>query len=358
MRAAGDFACNVLNNFFPSATVGRGFLRCIAATVLVFVFGTVQASVPPSDKPIIVKVLALNFDPIIPQEGNRRLHEVCKWADSRKLAEGYIADVTEASRGFIRYKIVEWKDIDTFHTKIDGFTYTAEEYMEHHRTGKGWHDPDTADYTKTFKDYDVLRCVDRGEIDEVWFFGGPYFGYNESAMAGPRSFYINGAVYDKVRSKRPFAIMGFNYERGVAEMTHDLCHRTESTMARVYGGWKVEELTTNWARFAANYAQSGGVAAVGTCHWPPNAAGDYDYGNARFVESTADDWLNYPKLTGAKTRVNRESWGGPDYHRNYMKWWFTRLPHAPGVNADGRLNNWWRYVFAFDEYDEQGKPRK
>src|SRR5690242_16619590 len=71
-----------------------------------------MASAPapqPPEKPITVKVLVLNFDPLIPQEGNRRLHEVCKWADPHKLAEGYMADVKGASRGFIRYNVVEWK---------------------------------------------------------------------------------------------------------------------------------------------------------------------------------------------------------------------------------------------------------
>jgi len=137
---------------------------------------------------------------------------------------------------------------------------------------------------------------------------------------------------------------------GVAEMLHDLCHRTESTMARVYGGWKSEELTTNWARFAANFAQSHGVAACGTCHWPPNAERDYDYANPRFVDSSAEDWLRYPHLTGKTSKVNRETWGGPDYHRNYMRWWFSHLPKAAGVNADGRLNNWWEYVFNFEKF--------
>jgi hypothetical protein len=312
------------------------------------------------ERPIVVKVLVLNFDPIIPQEGNKRLTQVVGWNDPRKLADGYISDLREASGGLVRYTIREWVDIDTFHTKIDGFTYTPEQYMECHRTGKGWHRPDTADYVKTFKDYDVIRRVESGDIDEVWFMGGPYFGYSESAMAGKDAFYINGDVYgfDKVPCKKAFAIMGFNYERGVAEMLHDLCHRTESTMSRVYGGWKVEDLTTNWARFAANAEQSGGVAAVGTCHYPPNAQDGYDYANKRVVQSTADDWLNYPKLTGAKKPVSCESWGGPDYHRNYMKWWFARLPRAPGWNEDGRLNNWWRYVFEFNDYDDRGKPRK
>jgi hypothetical protein len=320
----------------------------------------------PAVQPIHVKVLVLDFDPRIPQENNERLSKVGGWNDPRTLADGYIKDVREASHGILQYDIVEWNEIDAFHQKVDGFTYTPEQYMANLRAGKGWHEPDTADYPGTFEKFNVIPRIDSGEIDEVWFFGAPYFGYNESAMAGPGAFYINGAVYDKVKSKRPFAIMGFNYERGVAEMVHDLCHRTESTMGRVYGGWKVDELTNNWARFAANALQSNGQASVGTCHYPPNAKQDYDYSNPRVVQSTADDWLNYPRLTGARTPVSSLSWklpyknrdGNPDYHRNYMSWWFQRLPHAAGTNADGRLNNWWEYIFHFNDYDESGKPRR
>jgi hypothetical protein len=304
-------------------------------------------------KPIEVKVLVLDFDPKIPQEGNKLLHAVCGWTDPHDLAKGYISDLEKSSRGFIKFRIVEWKDVDDFHIKIDGFKYTAENYMQARKENK-WHQPDTADYPKTFQDFGVIPRIEKGEIDEVWFFGAPYFGYNESAMAGKGAFYINGEVYDKVPCKRAFAIMGFNYERGVAEMLHDLCHRTESTMARVSGGWKAEELTSNWAKYAANDKQSG-TASCGTCHWPPNAEHDYDYGNKRLVQSDADDWLNYPKLTGAKKAVSCETWGGPDYHRNYMNWWFSHLPHRPGWNIDGRLNNWWVYVFDFNRYDDKGK---
>jgi hypothetical protein len=134
-------------------------------------------------------------------------------------------------------------------------------------------------------------------------------------------------------------------------------------MSRIYGGWKVEELTTNWAKFAANQKQSGS-AAVGTCHYPPNGEKDYDYANQRMVESTADDWLHYPDLTGRKRTFNCEEWSGPyknqsgqpDYHRNYLRWWFTHLPKAPGTNADVRLNNWWNYIFDFNAHDERGRP--
>lgn len=324
------------------------------------------------EKPIRVKVLVLEFNPIIPANvhapGDKTakplsVRELGGWNDCLTLAAGYMQDVCDASGGIVQYEIVEWIDTRSFHKKVDGFVYTPEEYVRCVRNQSKWHEPDGADYAATFEDYKIVPRVERGEIDEVWFFGAPYFGYWESAMAGQGAFYINGGVLGDVKCKRPFAIMGFNYERGVAEMLHDLCHRTESTMSRVYGGWEADKLTSNWARFAANYTQSNGVAAVGTCHWPPNAEKDYDYANPREVQSSADAWLNYPRLGDEKKPVTCETWREPyknsdgrsDYHRNYMRWWFTHLPKAPGVNDDGRVNNWWRYIFDYWRYDEQGK---
>ena len=105
-------------------------------------------------------------------------------------------------------------------------------------------------------------------------------------------------------------------------------------MTRILGGWQTDRLDHDWARFAANAHQPNGIAAAGTCHYPPNAVKDYDYDNKDFVESSADDWNNYPNLTGVKTQVNCETWGGPNYHRNFLKWWFARLPRSEGVHPE------------------------
>lgn len=307
-----------------------------------------------AEAPLTVHVLVLNYDPVVHQHGNQRLHEACRWNDPRRLAVEYAADVTKSSHGIVRYRLVEWRDLDEFPQKTDGFRYTVAGYLNCLRTGKGWHKPDGVDYPKLVLDNGVTALVDARRIDELWIFGGPYFGFWEAAMVGPEAFTINGGVYDNVPCKRRFAVMGFSYERGVAEMLHDLCHRIEATLSRVYGGWQVDELTTTWARFTANARQSHGEAAVGTCHYPPNARKDYDYANPREVLSSADDWLHYPRLTGAKTPVSGDTWGGPDYQRNYMNWWFAHLPHAPGTNpTDGKFNNWWKYVFGYNAGHEQ-----
>lgn len=333
----------------------------IALCVAILILAAIPAfAAPKTGKPFEVKVWVLNFDPIVDAKLKTRLHTECRWNDPRKLAEQYAADVKEASGGLVTYRIIGWDDVDEFPVKIDGFRYTVKSFLECHRNNKGWHQPDMTDYPKVISQFRLAERVMAGEFEEVWWFGAPYFGFAESAMAGRDAFGINGPAFDdpQVKSSRAFAIMGYNYERGPAEMIHNLCHRTEATMTRMYGGWQIDQLVNDWARFAANAHQSKGVAAVGTCHYPPNATSDYDYANKRFVESSGDDWLNYPELTGAKTRINCETWGGPDYQRNYLKWWFARLPRAVGTNpTDGRLYNWWEYLYHFNDYDRHGRPR-
>jgi hypothetical protein len=311
-------------------------LSCVGITVVSASWDLQKAwAEEKADKQCIeVKVLVLNFDPLVPKAsgGTQRLHEALMFYDPRKLAEQYVADLDKATAGSVRLKISDWRDLDQIPPKKDGFKYDIDTYLKLHRDGKGWHERDAVDYARVVAQNNVAELIENGAVDEVWLFGGPYFGYWESAMAGPRSFYINGGPLPDIKCKRPFVIMGFNYERGVAEMLHSLCHRIESTMARFSGGWQLDNLTTPWARFAANAKQSNGQAGCGSCHYPPNADNDYDYGNKRMVSSSADDWLNYPNLKGTKSDVNCETWGGPDYQRNYFIWWYTRFPKADGVN--------------------------
>lgn len=302
---------------------------------------------------IQVRVLVLNFDPKLP-DGSKTVREELGYNEPKVLADQYTADVDEISGGYIKYKVVEWRDVDAFPTKKDGFTYSDSDYLSAKKGEAKWHEPDAVDYPKLLTE----AKLDENAIDEVWLFGGPYFGYFESAMVGPRSFWINGEAFDKFPTKRPIAVMGFNYERGVAEMIHNLAHRTESTMARIYGEPNYRDLDTPWARFSASEKTASGFAGVGSCHWPPNAEKEYDYGNLRVVWSNADGWFNYPKVDRKPKPVSRENWGGPDFQRNYLKWWFARLPKLPQKTGDGRMQNWWKYVFQFDDYDASGKPVK
>lgn len=302
----------------------------------------------PELPPIEVRVLVLDIDPILPEKESQPISTAMGWKDARALATQYAAEVEQVSHGRVRYRIVAWQWVNEFPVKVDGFRYTTASWLQCWQQRDTCHQPDGTDYPRLLSKYGIVPRIDRGEIDELWIFGAPYLGFWESAMAGPGAWEINGGVYDSVPSAQRFAIMGFSYERGLAEMLHNLCHRTEATMTHRHGGWRADSLVNSWARFAANAFQSKGVAAVGSCHYPPNGVRDYDYAAERTVLSTADDYLDYPALDGSTKPVNRDTWGGPDYHLNYLRWWFTRLPHVTGTAADGTRNDWWGYVFGLN----------
>ncbi|MEM4407381.1 MAG: hypothetical protein QXI19_01415, partial [Candidatus Caldarchaeum sp.] len=113
--------------------------------------GYLSSGEPQREKPTVaalpvetqwdIKVLVLNFNPIIASQHGRRLHQVCNWNDPKELAQQYIQDVGIASNGYISFKIVEWKDISAFPPKKDGFSYTEESYLKCHATNQGWHQP-------------------------------------------------------------------------------------------------------------------------------------------------------------------------------------------------------------------------
>jgi len=188
---------------------------------------------------------------------------------------------------------------------------------------------------------------------------------------------------------RRFCVMGFNYERGVGEMLENLGHRAESIMEHVFTGtpeqvppgggasWAARlrrwlglgadetessgapavDLRSNlWKRFIRCDKTHPGAAQCGNVHFAPSSQRDYDWGNPRPVMSGADDWLNYPQLTGAMRLMHAGDWGGGDIRAHHV-WWMQRFPHAPGETPNGRPHNWWRAVAGLELADISAAPR-
>jgi len=298
------------------------------------------------------KILVLNYDPLVPGPDDNEvlLTKLKGWQDPRELTRAFQHEIRMMSGGYVDCEIAEWIDIDGYPQKPDGFVYNDATYINALNTGD-YHHPDIMDYDLIAKEHFFAKRVSSGEIDEVWVWGGPGFGYYESRMYGPGAYWCNSTGIEMPESKRLFVVMGFNYERGLAEMIHDMGHRLESVMSKVYendfGPWAAEELRSDWERFSCVDHYINGFGAVGNCHFPCNGQDHYDYANPQIVLSSAADWLDYPDLIGKRTLVSREMWEEPgkDYHLGYMRWLFSHLPRAPGTNHEGKLCNWWNYLY-------------
>jgi hypothetical protein len=128
----------------------------------------------------------------------------------------------------------------------------------------------------------------------------------------------------------------------------------------------------------------------GSSHFPPTSRrdtdgqyhGDYAYYDLKswqqYIDCYADDWLHFPATNSTSRKLNgydygafnrytegdlsyAESFGAsPELHpsffsntASYHQWWFFHLPHNPGV-TNGKLNNWWSYIYDFNRFN--GRP--
>ncbi len=299
-----------------------------------------EAAPQPAAEPVQRRVLLVVHNPPIASEGGRRLTEIFSWNDPDALIRQYIADLREASHGYLSYEVVERIEADWFPPKQDGFRYTGESYLRAWRT-KHMHQPDAIDYPAQVAAFDLLGRYDRHEIDEAWFIAFPFSGDAESTMVGRGAFWLNSPpVPHTGQASGRFAIMAFNYERGVGEMLENYGHRIEAIMSRVYE--RLGRGRNMWALFTLYDRVAPGRAQCGNAHFAPNSARDYDWGNPRPVRCYCDDWFTYPYLPGRARTVTSTEWGGGDIRRHHI-WWLQHIPHFQG-ERDGVLNNWWAYI--------------
>lgn len=326
--------------------------------------------------PKTVKVFQIIFNPIIESAGSLRLIDLTtpykrKWNNPSDLDNIYISDVLEVSRNLMKYQIVESQTLDEWPLLVNGYQYTDASYLDCLQNDKFCHgtlEADALNYISLLNRFDICGKIQRKEIDEVWLWGGPYFGFSESTMAGNDGFFINGYVPGLTCVDR-LVIMGYNYERDETLMLHNLGHRIEDTMGYYYGQEYVDghgdrnRPDTIWDKFTMRSGLSGYSSispGCGVIHFPPNntwvgpldpAAGGYEtnsFSSTLQVESSCDDFLNYPNLTGNTTPVSCVNWLGPncrniEIDRKYYKWWMLHIPHGVGFTS-GISNNWWGLI--------------
>lgn len=324
------------------------FLMSALTIILLWVNFLCLRSLAYASDIVVKKVMVIIYNPIIEIRGNKRLIEVFNWNNPENLEKSYIEDIKNVSGGFANYRVVERIEVDGYPMKEDGYIYTDEEYVTciENKTGS-CHVPGNdikINYQKILTDYNVCQKLNTGTIDELWLWGGPWFGYYEAVAAGTGAYDLNGPVITGTICQRILPIMGYGYERGVSEMVEDIGHRTEGTMRYVYNGWQ-RNTKTPWNMFTIRDIDMPGKAQCGDVHYAPNSTSDYDWANTRTVLSACDDWYTYPILSGNYLPVNCYTWGCNGYE--YKKWWLNHLPRGSGFN-NGKLINWWQYIMTPD----------
>ncbi|MFC1996942.1 DNRLRE domain-containing protein [Chloroflexota bacterium] len=319
--------------------------------IVVLFFGPPISSVSansPSSEMIIKKVYILAFDPLL--SNDQKLSSFMGWNSYTDLSNQFINFFDNISGNRLKYSVAYITELnDIWPEKIDGFSYDEQSYLDVVKNGTPHHEPDTVKYSPFINElsYDVCGKLNRGEIDELWVFGGPWFGFYESRLTGPNGFWYNSPPLSGTTCNKLLPIMGFNYERGLSEMMESYGHRSEATMTMLYGGWQQNQTTHNWEKFGLVKHQSPSYtySGCGSIHYPPNGTTDYEYDNSSTVYSNCNDFENYPDLgdpTIVKEPVSCDSWGCNNL--GFFSYWYGHIPAFSGVAPDGFSNDWWQYI--------------
>ncbi len=313
-----------------------------------------------------VKVAVVYQDPIVTM--GQRLHVRYNWEDPKFYISEIVKEFEKASNGVYKFEIVETHDDQVIFSKLDSAYITASQ-IKAYLDEPGWVTVKNIaekqgrikfDYKGMIEYYDFYNKREQGIIDEVWVYAWPFGGMAESQLVGKNAFWWNSSPITDVPENftKLLSVMGWNYERGVAEAMHSVGHRAESALRVAFGRWDgTNENPNDWELFTTIDRVKPGQGNIGNIHFPFNAAvdpnptdnvdpGDYDYDNYRSLITYAKNWLRYPYLLNETEIGNCTLWGTGQL--GYMRWWFNHLPHYKG-KTNGILNDWWHYFIDYEE---------
>lgn len=319
---------------------------------------------PDAPTPITKKVLLIIYDPVM--SNGQKLHVHRGWPDPYALMPQIYGAISSSSGGYLNYQTVQTIERNEWPLKLDGFRYTESSYLNCLANTSTCHMPDDADYLRVFNDFGICSKLTSGTIDEVVIYGAPYFGFDEFAWKIPADkmpYYTptNYWIYQGRKKNIPDCgrsvfVMGYSYERGVAEALESFSHRIESALTLTVGRGFWDACPGNatlgpsdWDHFTCidkDKTSTINVAGCGTAHFPPNGRWDYDDGNTAYVNHACPSWDNYPFTSKTIVNQNCTSWGCS--RLSFLQWWMAGLPVIDGLTTNGNLRNWWRYVADYD----------
>lgn len=294
-------------------------------------------------------VYVVTYDPLL--SNGKLLSEHLGWSNHTTITTETVAFFREASHNRLEYIIAATTVItDGWPVKIDGFRYTEAEYLDLYNDPSKGHEPDNVDYNAIVNDprLDICGKANRNEIDEVWIYNGPWFGFYESTLVGPDGYWFNSPPAPEPHNcQRLIPIMGPSLERSSQEAIHNFGHRTESVMRHIFGSWEQNRTAHDWERFALlkhaspNYSYSG----CGNVHFPPNSTIDYTFDDPAVVPSNCTDFVNYPNLGDPQSVVKPTTcsdWGCDEI--GFYTYWFGNLPRNQECIATNFGSDWWAYI--------------
>jgi hypothetical protein len=119
-----------------------------------------------------------------PNIGAQRLWEYLSWPDPYRLCEQTQAHFEQLQGGQVKFEQAVLWNIWDFPPFEGGERYDAPSYLRTLRDPgeikrDRWGNRLQIDYQKALDEAEMTCYIANGQVDEVWLFGGPFFGFEE-----------------------------------------------------------------------------------------------------------------------------------------------------------------------------------
>ena len=245
------------------------------------------------------RLLVLIYDPSVASDDSepRPLSAAKGWGDPTSLVHDLLSTLTAATNGHVRYE-PELRTLAAFPTGLDGFRYGADDYLECLGDSSRCHLEEFVDYDSIVDEAELCAALDDGDADEVWLVGGPHFGF--------------AALRTYTSCRRMVDLVGFDGSAGVTGMLASFQSRTDAALSQIFSTGQ------------------------------PNPLDAFRH--------------DYPLLVDPVTLAEPATCAAWECGElGYRTYWLRHVPRARGLDADGWLADWWRYVLDPDERRGRGE---
>jgi hypothetical protein len=297
------------------------------------------------------RVQVVIYDPTMVGSGAEltRLSTVLGVESPDALAMRLMDDLETWTRGHVHHEILPFKTSMAFPPTLDGFRYTQGSYEACLANAADCHAA-AADYDAIQIEQDLCNSVQTGNTDQIWLLGAEHFGF-----AGGKQLSCQ-VTEDGKSFAKTLDVVQLDYHDGYASILASYQIFALGALQQVFGvppaDATAEAADNAYGLFVQSRgrARNAGASGCGDITFAPNSLQPNRFDDALSLLSYCDTFLHSPRAA-APLEVAQDldctAWGCTE--QGFRGYWFAHVPQGPWSDAQGRLNDFWRYLLSASE---------
>jgi hypothetical protein len=296
---------------------------------------------------VMSRVLPLIYDPAMSGSGEAtQLLSTTLGVDEPYVLAQRLSELLESwTEGHVFQELLPPLRSLQFPPLRDAFRYTPEGYAACLADEGACH-PAGADYPAIASENDLCQLVRKDNVDQIWVLSGAHLGFE------PLSHLSCEEHDDEGKARlRILDVIALDYSGGLASVVGGYQAHAQSALLEAFGAEPPSsppQASDNPYKLFTQVqatAPAADASGCGDVHFAPNSSEPDRFGDERPAPSYCDAFGDYPLRApplASAAPVGCAAWGCTEL--GYRRYWFSHLPRARWLDAEGKLTDFWRYI--------------